>query len=69
MDLWHCTSVSEAELFPLPGTRPRCPPLRYLEWRTGMEHLVRMLPMMMASRSVQVPDSHRGMRMPAEGEE
>lgn len=44
-------------------------PLRYLECRTGMEHLVRMLPMMMASRSVQVPDSHRGMRMPAEGEE
>ena len=34
-----------------------------------MEHLVRMLPMMMASRSVQVPDSHRGMRIPAEGEE
>lgn len=34
-----------------------------------MEHLVRMLPMMMASRSVQVPDSHRGMRIPAEVEE
>lgn len=34
-----------------------------------MEHLVRMLPMMTASRSVQVPDSHRGMRIPAEGEE
>lgn len=28
-----------------------------------------MLPMMMASRSVQVPDSHRGMRIPVEGEE
>lgn len=34
-----------------------------------MEHLVRMLPMMMASRSVQVPDSHRGMRIPVEEEE
>ena len=34
-----------------------------------MEHLVRMLPMMMASRSVQVPDSQSGMRIPAEGEE
>lgn len=32
-----------------------------------MEHLVRMLPMMMASRSVQVPDSHSGMRIPVEG--
>lgn len=44
-------------------------PLRYLECRTGMEHLVRMLPMIMASRSVQVPDSHSGMRIPVGGEE
>lgn len=46
---------------------PIQPPARYLECRTGMEHLVRMLPMMMASRSVQVPDSHSGMRIPGRG--
>lgn len=44
-------------------------PAQYLEWRTGMEHLARMLPMMMASRSVQVPDSHSGIRIPVEEEE
>lgn len=34
-----------------------------------MEHLARMLPMMMASRSVHVPDSHSGIRIPVEEEE
>lgn len=33
-----------------------------------MEHLVMMLPTMMASRRVQVPDSHSGMRIPEEGQ-
>lgn len=36
----------------------------HLECSTGMEHLVRMLPMMMASLSVHVPDSHSGSRIP-----
>lgn len=37
----------------------------HLEWSTGMEHFVRMLPMMMASLRVHVPDSHNGIRIPA----
>ena len=43
-------------------------PQHYLECSTGMEHLVMMLPTMMASRRVQVPDSHSGIRMPGEGQ-
>lgn len=41
----------------------------YLEWSTGMEHLVRMLPMMMASRREHVPDSQRGIKIPAVSKE
>lgn len=33
-----------------------------------MEHLLRMLPMMMASLSVHVPDSQSGMRIPGDGD-
>lgn len=44
-----------------------CVCVSYLECSTGIEHLVRMLPMMMASLRVQVPDSHSGIRIPAEG--
>ena len=44
------------------------PHRHYLECNTGMEHLVMMLPTMMASRRVQVPDSHSGIRMPGEGQ-
>lgn len=47
---------------------PRKPPGPHLECRTGMEHLVRMLPMMTASLSVHVPDSHSGMRIPGNGD-
>lgn len=36
----------------------------YLEWSTGIEHFVSMLPMMMASLRVHVPDSHRGINIP-----
>ena len=39
-------------------------PLPYLEWSTGIEHFVSMLPMMMASLRVHVPDSQRGIRIP-----
>jgi hypothetical protein len=34
------------------------------ECNMGMEHLVSTLPTMMASRSVQLLDSHRGNKMP-----
>lgn len=47
---------------------PPSPSGPHLECRTGMEHLLRMLPMMMASLSVQVPDSHSGMRIPGDGD-
>lgn len=36
----------------------------YLEWSTGIEHFVSMLPMMMASLRVHVPDSQRGINIP-----
>ena len=39
-------------------------PPTYLECSMGMEHLARMLETMVASRSVQLPDSARGSRMP-----
>lgn len=36
----------------------------HLECSTGIEHFVRILPMMMASLRVHVPDSQRGIRIP-----
>lgn len=36
----------------------------YLEWSTGIEHFVSMLPMIIASLRVHVPDSHRGISIP-----
>lgn len=41
----------------------------YLEWSTGIEHFVSMLPMMMASRREHVPDSQRGINIPEVSEE
>lgn len=38
----------------------------YLVYKTGMEHFVMILPMIIASLKVQVPDSHNGINIPGE---